>query len=66
VSKTGIQEKELSALYASSLESALREKGLNVVQTRSQDEFISLLKRVEKAQDGKADAVISIHFNYSK
>jgi len=66
VNKTGITEKELSLSYSSSLESELKDNGINVVRTRYQDEFVSLFKRIKKAEVGKVDAIISIHFNYSR
>jgi N-acetylmuramoyl-L-alanine amidase len=66
ISKQGIKEKDLSLNYASYINAELTRKKLGVIQTRTEDEFISLADRVEMAESKNIDVVVSIHFNTSK
>ena len=66
ISKQGTKEKDLSLNYASYINAELNRKKLGVIQTRTEDEFISLADRVEMAEAKNIDVVVSIHFNASR
>ena len=56
-------EKALNLRLAPRVVSMLRERGYNVIMTRTTDEFIALSKRAEIANQNNADIFVSIHFN---
>lgn len=56
-------EKGLNLRLAPRVESMLRERGYNVIMTRSTDEFIALSERAAIANRNDADIFVSIHFN---
>lgn len=56
-------EKALNLRLAPRVESMLRERGYNVIMTRSTDEFIALSERAAIANRNDADIFVSIHFN---
>ena len=65
----GLQEKGVVLSIAKELAVLLeKELKVKVIMTRSKDEFISLRKRTEIANENKADLFVSIHanFNYNK
>lgn len=62
-SGNGIIEKELTLDVAKRVERLLKEKGIEVVMTRSTDTYLSLQKRVDIGVDSKSDAFVSIHGN---
>ncbi len=59
----GILEKDLVLDVAQRLAAALREAGLRVVLTRSDDRFVPLEARTWVANDARADLFVSIHAN---
>ena len=72
---SGVWEKELTLQIAQAVEQVLRERGANVVLTRTQDVCLSeegsgkarkradLQKRLDIAAEAKADVFLSIHLN---
>lgn len=58
-------EDNLSLQIAKSLESKLKQKGIQVKMSRTSDEFISLGERARLANAYGADAFVSIHLNSS-
>lgn len=56
-------EKALNLRVAPRVESMLRERGYNVIMTRTTDEFIALSERAAIANRNDADIFVSIHFN---
>jgi N-acetylmuramoyl-L-alanine amidase len=59
----GIIEKNLALTLALQLKEQLRQLGVDVVLTRSKDEFVSLEKRAQRAEELKVDALVSLHLN---
>lgn len=59
----GIEEKEINKKLGYLLKSKLENMGFQVILTREYDENIDLYSRVEKAKEGNADILISIHQN---
>ena len=62
---SGLHEKDLVLDVTKLLAARLRERGVEVVLTRAQDEFLSLEKRTAVANDARADLFLSIHANAS-
>jgi len=60
---TELKEKVVNLAVATHLEDLLKEAGAKVIMTRSGDQSVSNKKRVELANEGKADAFVSIHAN---
>lgn len=60
-----IREKDINLAVALRLEKILkkRDKNIKVVLTRSKDEYLTLQKRADIANNAKADLFISIHTN---
>ncbi len=56
-------EKDLNLEVASRLCSILKNKGYDVIMTRSRDEYIKLVDRASVSNDNNADLFLSIHFN---
>jgi N-acetylmuramoyl-L-alanine amidase len=57
------EEKTLALNTSLYVKSELVNRGYRVVMTRSRDEFISLKKRAQMANDLKSQVLVSIHFN---
>jgi N-acetylmuramoyl-L-alanine amidase len=66
VSRSGLKEKDVNLDIAKNLADFFRREGIEVVMTRNSDIFIPLGKRVEIANNSKADLFISIHANANK
>lgn len=62
---SGLHEKDLVLDVTKLLAARLRERGVNVVLTRTRDEFLSLEERTAVANDARADLFLSIHANAS-
>lgn len=62
---TGLLEKKLVLDVSKRLASRLQNRGLEVVLTRNQDEFVPLEMRTSMANDRRGDLFISIHANAS-
>lgn len=60
-----VLEKNLTLRTAKELAKKLRKAGAHVILTRQNDTFLSLQQRVNIAEQNKADAFISIHYNAS-
>jgi len=63
ISRRGTQEKDIVLDIANRLSSALKKRGVFVVQTRDADNFLSLDERVDVARSENADLFISVHAN---
>ena len=63
--RSGLKEKELVLDVAKRLATRLRKRGIEVIMTRTTDEFLSLEARTSVANDAHADLFISIHANAS-
>ncbi|SFA96245.1 N-acetylmuramoyl-L-alanine amidase [Lentibacillus halodurans] len=59
----GVLEKKLTINASDRVAQQLREAGANVIQTRSDDTFISLEDRVQISKANETDAFISLHYN---
>jgi len=66
IGKLGLREKDVNLDIAKRLSKLLRADGIDVVMTRSTDNFITLERRVAIANDSKADLFISIHSNANR
>jgi N-acetylmuramoyl-L-alanine amidase len=60
---SGLHEKDLVLDVTQLLATRLRARGVNVVLTRTRDEFLSLEQRTAVANDARADLFVSIHAN---
>jgi N-acetylmuramoyl-L-alanine amidase len=60
------EEKKLTLLTARLVKQYLDQLGYHVVMTRNTDNFISLPKRVELANQAQANIFVSVHFNSSR
>ncbi|MFA6989691.1 MAG: N-acetylmuramoyl-L-alanine amidase [Candidatus Gastranaerophilaceae bacterium] len=61
-----VYEKNITLDVSKRVEKYLKESGMNVVMTRSIDEFISLQRRVEITNAQSPDVFVSIHVNSSE
>ncbi|MEM8777853.1 MAG: N-acetylmuramoyl-L-alanine amidase [Cyanobacteria bacterium P01_G01_bin.49] len=59
----GLQEKQVVLSIAAEVTKILKQRGINVVMTRSGDYFVSLLGRVQRAERSNANIFVSIHAN---
>lgn len=66
IGKRGLREKDVNLDIAKRLSKLLRVDGIDVLMTRSTDTFISLERRVDIANDSRADLFISIHSNANR
>jgi N-acetylmuramoyl-L-alanine amidase len=64
--RSGLREKDLVLDVTKLLSARLREAGIEVILTRSHDEFLSLEQRTAVANDARADLFLSIHANASR
>ncbi|WP_187170530.1 N-acetylmuramoyl-L-alanine amidase [Salidesulfovibrio onnuriiensis] len=61
-----IREKDVNLRFAKLLGEQLRQKGFNVIYTRTTDKFLALEERTALANVKKADMFISIHCNANR
>ncbi|MCH8955690.1 N-acetylmuramoyl-L-alanine amidase [candidate division KSB1 bacterium] len=61
----GVKEKDLAFEYAIRLKEELTKAHIDVLLSRSDDEYVTLAKRIDTANDEKVDLVLSLHFNTS-
>ncbi len=61
----GVKEKDLAFEYAMILKEDLTKAKIHVLLSRSDDESVTLAKRIDTANDEKVDLVLSLHFNTS-
>ena len=61
----GVKEKDLAFEYAMILKEELIKANIDVLLSRSDDEYVTLAKRIDTANDEKVDLVLSLHFNTS-
>lgn len=59
----GLREKSIILSIAQKVANFLERQGIKVVMTRADDRFISLQGRVQRAEQVKADILVSIHAN---
>jgi len=64
--KSGLREKLVNLDVAKRICSLLKSQGIDVVMTRSNDQYVSLERRVEIANNSRADLFISIHANANR
>ena len=62
-SRRGKYEKNITLMYAQSLEKELKKLGVRVIMTRNSDKTIALTNRVNIAKQAKADLFVSIHMD---
>ncbi len=62
----GLREKDVNLRFSKIVGKLLKEKGFNVVYTRTKDVFIPLEQRTAMANVKKADLFISIHCNANR
>jgi len=62
----GLKEKTVNLDIASRIARNLREAGVEVIQTRTDDDFISLAERTAQASRPGVDLFISVHSNATK
>jgi N-acetylmuramoyl-L-alanine amidase len=63
ISRSGLREKDVNLDVCRRLKELLKRSGVEVIMTRSSDEYISLSRRVDIANRSKADIFISVHSN---
>ncbi|MGZ3406253.1 MAG: N-acetylmuramoyl-L-alanine amidase family protein [Polyangia bacterium] len=61
----GAYEKRVTLAVARALADELRARGLDVVMTRSSDEYLTLRERVRRANAAEPDCFVSLHTNAS-
>jgi N-acetylmuramoyl-L-alanine amidase len=61
-----VAEKDLTLAVSNRLSALLREKGIDVVQTRLDDRYVSLDERAEIANRTRNSLLVSIHFNAAR
>jgi N-acetylmuramoyl-L-alanine amidase len=61
----GVREKQLTLAIATGVATRLREHGIDVALTRSDDRTLTLRQRVDRADELRADVFVSIHANAS-
>ncbi|MEA5509054.1 N-acetylmuramoyl-L-alanine amidase [Crocosphaera sp. UHCC 0190] len=59
----GLQEKNVVLSIAAEVTKILKQRGIQVIMTRSGDYFVSLLGRVKRAENSNANVFVSIHAN---
>lgn len=65
VAADGTKEKDVALMYAKRLEKELRDAGHDVKMVRTNDDFVGLTLRANKANDWGADCFVSLHANAS-
>jgi N-acetylmuramoyl-L-alanine amidase len=66
IGKSGLREKDVNLDIARRLSNLLRSRGVEVLMTRAVDKFIPLSRRVDIANNSRADLFISIHSNANR
>ncbi|MBM3251977.1 MAG: hypothetical protein FJZ11_04260 [Candidatus Omnitrophica bacterium] len=66
ISSSGIKEKKVNLDIAKRLKDVLESKGIDVILTRSSDNYVSLNRRAEISNRSGADLFVSIHVNANK
>lgn len=66
IGRGGLREKDVNLDIAKRLYNILTESGYNVVMTRSANAFVALQRRVQIANNSRADLFISIHSNANR
>lgn len=66
IGSSGLREKHVNLDIARRIAALLREKGIEPILTRDHDDFISLSRRAEIANNAKPDLFISIHANANR
>lgn len=66
VAPDGTKEKDIAFEYAKSLELRLLANGHDVLLTRTNDDFVGLRLRANRADDWSADCLVSVHANASE
>ncbi len=66
IGKNGVREKDINLDIAKRLAKLLKEEGVEVVMTRSSDNYITLEHRVEITNRSKAQLFVSIHSNANR
>ena len=61
----GVKEKDLAFEYAMILKEDLTKAKIDVLLSRSDDEYVTLAKRIDTANEEKVDLILSLHFNTS-
>ena len=59
----GVNEKDINLAIVKKIQGILEQQGYQVIQTRSDDTYLTLSERVKVATDAKAAAFVSIHQN---
>jgi N-acetylmuramoyl-L-alanine amidase len=59
----GVQEKDIVLKASKNLAAKLRNKGFNIIMTRTDDVFIPLKDRTKIADSARADLFVSVHCN---
>ena len=62
----GIMEKDLNLAICQTLKDLNNDKNIQMLFTRSEDEFITLADRAKFANDNDADLFVSVHYNSSR
>ncbi|MCH8018714.1 N-acetylmuramoyl-L-alanine amidase [candidate division KSB1 bacterium] len=60
-----VKEKDLVFEYSMILKEELIKANIDVLLSRSDDEYVTLAQRIDTANDEKVDLVLSLHFNTS-
>ena len=60
-----VKEKDLVFQYSMILKEELIKANIDVLLSRSDDEYVTLAQRIDTANDEKVDLVLSLHFNTS-
>jgi len=66
IGRSGLREKDVNLDIAIRLSNLLRSRGIEVIMTRTVDKFIPLSRRVDIANNSRADLFISIHSNANR
>jgi N-acetylmuramoyl-L-alanine amidase len=64
--RAGLREKVVTLDVAKRISSLLKSQGIDTVMTRSSDQYVSLERRVEIANNARVDLFLSIHANANR
>lgn len=59
----GLREKDLTMSIGKKVDKTLKDHGVKVVHSRTNDKYVSLSNRAKMANNNKADTFVSIHIN---